>query len=161
MAIGERIRYIRNLRNMTQKWLGKAIGFDDKTADIRVAQYESGTRTPKDNYIAALAHALDVSPHALTVPDIDSYLGLAHTLFAMEDLYGIQISKIDGELCLRLDKSMDMTYPAMFDLLSAWYRETEKWKNGEINKEQYDGWRYSYPRHEAERQNQRRDEEGN
>ena len=44
MAIGERIRYIRNLRNMTQKWLGMAIGFDEKTADVRIAQYESGTR---------------------------------------------------------------------------------------------------------------------
>ena len=36
MSIGERIRYIRNLRGMTQKELGKAIGFDDRTADIRL-----------------------------------------------------------------------------------------------------------------------------
>ena len=28
MSIGERIRYIRNLRGMTQKELGKAIGFE-------------------------------------------------------------------------------------------------------------------------------------
>ena len=27
MAIGERIRFIRNLRGMTQKWLGQAVGF--------------------------------------------------------------------------------------------------------------------------------------
>ena len=53
MSIGERIRYIRNLRGMTQKELGKAIGFDDRTADIRIAQYESGTRTPKANYVLA------------------------------------------------------------------------------------------------------------
>ena len=32
MAIGERIRYIRNLRGMTQKHLGMVIGFDEKTA---------------------------------------------------------------------------------------------------------------------------------
>ena len=36
MAIGERIRFIRNLRGMTQKWLGKAVGFPPKTADVRV-----------------------------------------------------------------------------------------------------------------------------
>jgi len=46
MAIGERIRFIRNLRGMTQKGLGAAVGFDEKTADVRIAQYESGTRTP-------------------------------------------------------------------------------------------------------------------
>ena len=48
MAIGERIRFFRNLRGMTQKWLGQAVGFPQKTADIRMAQYESGSRTPKD-----------------------------------------------------------------------------------------------------------------
>ena len=47
MAIGERIRFIRNLKGMTQKWLGIAVGFPEKTADIRMAQYESGARTPK------------------------------------------------------------------------------------------------------------------
>jgi transcriptional regulator with XRE-family HTH domain len=47
MAIGERIKYIRNLKNFTQKYLGQLIGFPEKTADIRIAQYESGTRTPK------------------------------------------------------------------------------------------------------------------
>ena len=38
MAIGERIRFLRNLRGMTQKYLGTAIGFPEKTADIRQAQ---------------------------------------------------------------------------------------------------------------------------
>ena len=32
MAIGERIRTIRNMKGMTQKSLGMAIGFDEKTA---------------------------------------------------------------------------------------------------------------------------------
>jgi len=26
-----------------------AIGFDEKTADVRMAQYESGVRAPKEN----------------------------------------------------------------------------------------------------------------
>ena len=49
MAIGERIRFFRNLRGMTQKLLGIQVGFPEKTADIRIAQYESGTRTPKED----------------------------------------------------------------------------------------------------------------
>ena len=158
MAIGERIRYIRNLRNMTQKWLGMAIGFDEKTADVRMAQYESGTRTPKENYVADIAKVLSVSPKAIDLPDIDSYVGLAHTLFALEDLYGIKIGEIDGEVCLRLDKSKGMTYLSMFDIFSAWQQETEKLKNGEITKEGYDDWRYNYPRTEAERMRHQLDE---
>ena len=91
MAIGERIRFIRNLRGMTQKYLGTLVGFPEKTADIRMAQYEAGTRTPKEDLTKALAGALDVSPLALDVPDIDSYFGLMHTLFALEDRYGLTI----------------------------------------------------------------------
>ena len=70
MAIGERIRFIRNLRGMTQKWLGMAVGFPEKTADIRLAQYESGTRTPKAELTKEIAKTLDVSPAALDVPNI-------------------------------------------------------------------------------------------
>lgn len=77
---------------MTQKYLGMAVGFDEKTADVRMAQYESGTRTPKEKLIADLANTLEVSPNALDVPDISSYVGLMHTLFALEDLYGLKLT---------------------------------------------------------------------
>ena len=58
MAIGERIRFFRNLRGMTQKYLGQVVGFPEKTADIRMAQYESGSRTPKAELTENLAGAL-------------------------------------------------------------------------------------------------------
>lgn len=151
MAIGERIRFIRNLRGMTLKNLGIAVGFDKKNADVRMAQYESGTRTPKEKLTASIAQALDVSPQALDVPDIDSYTGLLHTLFALEDLYGLAISSIDGELCLTLDKGKGSTYLSMFEMFSAWQREAKKLGNGEITKAEYDDWRYTYPNAEVER----------
>lgn len=58
MAIGERIRFFRNLRGMTQKYLGMQVGFPEKTADIRMAQYESGSRTPKADLTNKLARFL-------------------------------------------------------------------------------------------------------
>ena len=150
MATGERIRYIRNLQGITQKQLGMAIGFSEKTADIRIAQYESGTRTPKERLLADIARALEVSPQALDLPNIDSYVGLAHTLFALEDIYGVRISDIDGELCLRLDKSKGTSYLTMFDMFSAWRQEAKRLEDDEITKEEYDGWRYNYPRLERD-----------
>lgn len=158
MAIGERIRFIRNLRCITQKYLGMAVGFTERTADIRMAQYESGTRTPKADLTDTLASALEVSPLALNVPDIDSYVGLAHTLFALEDLYGLQIGEIDGEVCLRLDKSRGTSYLNMFDMFNSWQKEFNKLKSGEITKDEYDDWRYNYPRIEAERTRERLDD---
>ena len=35
MAIGERIRFFRNLKGMTQKYLGMQIGFSEKTANTK------------------------------------------------------------------------------------------------------------------------------
>ena len=55
MAIGERIHFFRMMRGMTQKYLGMALGFPEKSADVRLAQYENGSRTPKADVTAALA----------------------------------------------------------------------------------------------------------
>ena len=51
MAIGDRIKRIRNMRGLTQRELGTAIGFDESTADVRIAQYESGTRKSKEEIL--------------------------------------------------------------------------------------------------------------
>lgn len=81
-----------------------------------MAQYESGTQTLKVDMTNALASVLEVSPLALIVTDIYSEQGLLHTLFALEDLYGLKIE------------------------------QAKKYKNGEITKNQYDEWRYNYPK---------------
>jgi hypothetical protein len=44
-----------------------------------------------------------ISPLALNIPGIDSYLGLIHTLFALEDRYGLTIETRDGEVIFRID----------------------------------------------------------
>lgn len=153
MAIGERIRFIRNLRGMTQKWLGIRAGFPEKTADIRMAQYESGTRVPKEDLTEKIAAALDVSPAALNVPDIESYVGIMHTLFALEDLYGLKIDEVDGEPVIRLNKN-SQEYLKMVEMFLAWQKQAQMWRDGEITKEEYDQWRYKYP--ELDKSNKRR-----
>ena len=81
MAIGERIHFFRILRGMTQKYLGLQVGFPEKSADVRLAQYETGARTPKAELTASLADVLGVSPQALSVPDIDSYTACDNRLY--------------------------------------------------------------------------------
>ena len=148
MAIGERIRFIRNLRGMTQKYLGTLVGFPEKTADIRLAQYEAGTRTPKDDLTKAYANAQEVSPLALNVPDIDSYLGLIHTLFALEDRYGLTIEDRDGEVILRVDPRKGKDAAHLSEMVCSWATVAEKCRAGEISKDDYDKWRYNYPRYD-------------
>lgn len=149
MAIGQRIKFFRNLRKFTQKELGLKLGFPKNAADVRVAQYESEKRIPKEDVINAFAHSLDVSPSALNVPDIDTYVGLMHTLFALEDTYGFRINKIEGQLCITLDTG-NKSYTSLFDDLNSWQNEYQKYLDGEITKEEYDQWRYTYPKLSAQ-----------
>ena len=148
MAIGERIRFFRNLRGMTQKYLGVLMGFPEKSADIRMAQYESGSRTPKEDLTNSLAQALDVSPSALNVPDIDSYIGLMHTLFALEDLYGLKIGEVQGEVCLHADVFHSSGAVELNRMLRSWNDVAAKLKSGEITQEEYNAWRYQYPKYD-------------
>ena len=146
MATGERIRFFRTLRGMTQKYLGLMLGFPDNSADVRLAQYECEDRTPKADLTAAMAEALDISPKAIAVPDIDSMDGLMRTLFALEDRKLIQIVNADGLICLRADISEGGIKAAELDArLISWSEEKEKLKAGKITKEEYDRWRYHYP----------------
>ena len=146
MAIGERIHFFRTLRGMTQKYLGMAIGFPERSADVRLAQYENGTRSPKADIPAALANALDVSPNALNVPDIDSEIGLMHTLFALEDCYGLEVCESEGEVHLRVNPVKGGSDGIeLQEMLDAWNTEMTKLKNKEITQEEYDRWRYRYP----------------
>lgn len=145
MAIGKRIKFFRKRKGMTQKQLGEILGFLGKTSDVRMAQYESESRVPKHDLVKEMAHIFDVSTHALTVPDIDTYIGLMHTLFALEDMYGLKIRQIDGEVCLCLDKSDYSIFTSIYNMFHAWQEQAARLERGEITREEYDQWRYKYP----------------
>ena len=127
--------------NVNQKYFthtikSKLLGFSDSQADVRIAQYEKGARSPKEKYLNALAQIFEVSPHALNVPNIDTDIGLMHTLFTLEDTRGLKIGKLDGELCLRLDKDAGMTYHSI--LISSYnfnfrYYKAISFKDGSSN----------------------------
>jgi hypothetical protein len=129
---------------MTQKELGLALGYSEKSADVRISQYESGTRTPKESALASIAGVLRVNPKSLERLDIDGCEGLIHALFMIEDIYGIEISRINGTLCLSLEKDKDNENPVLYEMLTLWRQEAEKLKYGVITEDEYNEWRYNF-----------------
>lgn len=144
MAIGQRFKFFRNRKSFTQKQFGKALGFQDKTSDVRIAQYESEARIPRQELLKEMAQLLDVSTHAITVPDIDTDEGLMHTFFALEDMYDLSITEVDGKPCLSPTFS-SISSLSLEQALSAWLQHKKELNAGAITKEQYDNWRYQYP----------------
>ena len=144
MAIGERINFFRKKNNLTMNYLGQQLGFPAKGADVRIVQYENNSRKPKADLTAKMAEIFGVSPEALSVPDIDTYIGLMHTFFTLEDMYGLTIDKIDDTVCLHLDKNISKPGGQLWDMLDDWYVMKDKLAHGRITQEEYDKWRYNF-----------------
>ena len=68
ITIGTRIKYLRLKHGMTMKQLGQQMGFSPASADVRIAQYENDSRTPKPELIRKLADVLEIAPEYLSIP---------------------------------------------------------------------------------------------
>ena len=123
----------------------RTTGIQRKTSDVRMAQYESEARVPKIDLVKQMSQIFDINTHALTVPDIDTHIGLMHTLFALEDMYGLKVKNVDGQPHLCLDSSISAPGSSVDEMLRSWMEQADKLENGEISKEEYDEWRYKYP----------------
>lgn len=66
--IWKKIKTLKTKKHLTQKELGMAVGFPDSCADVRIAQYESDVRTPKENLMKLFASTLSVPVELFTVP---------------------------------------------------------------------------------------------
>ncbi|MBQ0041308.1 MAG: helix-turn-helix transcriptional regulator [Clostridiales bacterium] len=142
MSIGERIKFFRRKVGMTQKDLGVAIGYSDVTADIRIAQYESGKRTPKIDTLEKLANVFEISVSALDVPNTDTMNGIMHTLFSLEDSHGLTLT-IRDEGCVAVLTDPDKLDDGLILNIYEWARKCDALRKGEITQEEYDDWRYS------------------
>ena len=72
-------------------------------------------------------------------------MGLLHTLFTLEDNYGLKIGEVDGEICLRVNVRQNKDAARLHEMLCSWQQAAAMLEAGEITKEDYDKWRYHYP----------------
>ena len=112
--IGERIKKIRETREMTRAELGALVGLDAN----RVQQYENGRRKPKIELLKKFADALGVETIALMDPTTESYVGAMYALFQMEEKLDLKIVEKDGCYCLQFG---DGRFGGMNNYLSKWY----------------------------------------
>ena len=144
--VGYLIRNFRIASDMTQKELADKCGLNEST----IRNYELGNRTPSDKQLEKIAGALGVSIYAISNPNLENYDAVLHALFYLEDEYSFIPKEIDGQVYLAVENKNAATR-TVSKMLSSWNSEFEKLKSGEINKEEYDMWRYSYPLIKAER----------
>lgn len=89
ITFGEKLKHLRTKKHLTQKQLGLLLGFSKSCADIRIAQYESGNRTPKEDTMKKLAKELGVPLEILTTPILSEPAEYSAALFWMHELSSV------------------------------------------------------------------------
>lgn len=141
--IGRRIKRMRQMRKMTQKELGIAVGFKPDSAEIRISQYESDTRTPKAELTRSLASALAVSSQIIGKYDVATPEGLLCTLFELEELYGLSLVEREGRIYFGF-----ISQTGADQLIKKWYGKKRALFRGMVTRDEYNDWKYNESFHE-------------
>jgi len=148
MAVGDRIKRVRNMRGMTQKELGLAVGFDENSADVRIAQYESGTRTPKEDMLRKIAEILDVNYYSLYEPTSYAIQDIIYTLFELDEHYRIYLNEITNPYTSELPRNqigVSFNGRTLNDIMREWLIRKQELAEGTITKEEYQEWKLNWP----------------
>lgn len=124
MTYGERLKYVRQFRHMTQAELGLACGFMNR-GDVRIAQYEGAARHPRDSVNRKLADVLNVAPQVLYWDTDDDNTNLYYQLL------WIQITKKEPILGAQAIQ----TY--MEEYNNKMFTSVNRMEMAEVNTEQY------------------------
>lgn len=166
MTVGEKIKYIRTFRNMTQKQLGAAIGLPEKGADNRMAQYETNYRVPKKDMLMDIAEALHVNPINFITPVSGSAEDIMQTFFWLDvdnpdalHFFPMVPSKkkygTDKEIKAEYDNNDDMPaippvgmwfhYNTINEFMHEWMVHKQELAEGEITPDEYLEWKLNWP----------------
>lgn len=150
MTIGEKIKIARNLRGLTQKELGIKLVFDEKSADVRIAQYESGTRTPKAELLSEIAAVLDVNINSLKNPSLENTETFIHLLFDLEQeskklhTNNFSIISVSDELG-NSQPALQFHNHLLNEFLSEWQLRRKELSEKFLTEEEYEEWMMNFP----------------
>ena len=145
MDFSDRLRYIRELRGLTQKQLGLAIGLSERAAESTISQYERGEKKPRKNAIARLALALNVPDIALDLVPKAYPQGHHQRILFAEDHHGIQPYKIHNRCFIGPIEYEGGEFSNFYSDLECWYEAYNKLINSEWTEQQYIEWKLYYP----------------
>ncbi len=86
ITLGRKLQHLRLKNHLTQQELGLALGYTESSAGPRIAQYESGVRSPKEQTCKELAKLLGVPLEILTVPVLSEPKEYDATSYWMHEL---------------------------------------------------------------------------
>lgn len=166
MVLGERIKRIRSFRGLTQRELGLKLGYEERNADVRIAQYESGYRVPKKDTLMEIARILNVNYINFITGAPGCAEDIMQTFFWLDEdnrnmFHLFQLVHNPDKRITPDDKSiyyyasdecpvqapvgMWIDYGLVNEFLREWCLRKEQLKNGEISESEYFEWKINWP----------------
>ena len=150
MTLGDKIRKFRNLHNLSQKELGLKMGFSSASADVRIRQYESNTKYPRDDIRKKFAEILDVDISALSDIEIQSDEDIMQTLFYLSEILNIDIEKTEDKFYLSFDAN-NKENELLMSYLTMWYEQKKNLRNTSNSSSEdliheYELWKARFPK---------------
>lgn len=151
MKIGEKIKCIRIFRGLTQRELGLKLGYEERNADVRIAQYESGYRVPKKATLIEIARILNVN-YINFITEVPSCAeDIMQTFFWLDENNGsfVHLFQIDcnsgkNELPKHIQVGIWIDSSPINGFLEEWRQRKEQLKSGEISEDEYFEWKINW-----------------
>ena len=106
------------------------------SSDVRIRQYELGSRKPKEKILKDISDALEINHEYLSNPTYPySKKDIIAILFKAEDIISISLTNNNGIVFKDAE---------MCKMISDWKVIQEKLNNGEISLLEYDLWKATY-----------------
>jgi transcriptional regulator with XRE-family HTH domain len=132
MTLGEKIKFHRSMKGLTQKQLGNMTGIHEVT----IRKYEADKMTPKKEQLEKISECLSVPYNEFLDLHIVTDSDILPLLFAIDEAFEIEISSSDNE-------TFHMTFkePLLNYFLREWQSVKAVSKLGEISREDYELWK--------------------
>ena len=140
MTIGEKIKIARTLRGFTQKELASLI----ELPDVRIRQYETNIRTPKDVQLQSIANALGVPFCFFNTHSLETKDDIMQTLFELNAETGIHIIPINSDNDENTQYAISFNDASLNNLLAKWYQQQQEENTHYLNTP-YTEWEITYP----------------
>lgn len=166
MTLGEKIKRIRTFRGLTQRDLGLKLGYDEKNADVRIAQYESGYRVPKKDTLLAMSEIMNINSIHLTGTKSRTAEEIMLTFFWLDEdnrniFHLFQLVRNPGKTNASDDTAvryndndnwpahppvgMWINYGLVNDFMREWCLRKEQLRSDIISEDEYFEWKINWP----------------
>ena len=132
MTLGEKIKFHRTMKGLTQKQLGDMTGIHE----VSIRKYESNKIAPKKEQLEKISHCLGVPFNTFIDTHISTDSDVLPLLFAIDEVFEVEITSDDNKTF-----KMNFKEPMLNYFLRDWQSMKQLLSVGGVSEDDYEMWK--------------------